>query len=336
MKNVPFFSIIIPVYNVEAYLKTCFESIINQSYKDYEVIFIDDGSTDNSGEICEFYWKSNPDIVKVIHQKNGGLSKARNTGIFSARGLYIIFLDSDDFFFDNYALEKIRSKITDQDVVAFEWKKFIDGQDKFIPDIHYPKSLSTGIFTGKEFLDEMLKRYPGMPWYSCMYAYKYAYIQEHNLRFEEGHTYEDVLMTPKAILMADTVSVLSYPIYAYRINRAGSITATANYKNLNDHLYASFYNVDLVNSIKDMPSSLKEKMLSNFAEEYFSVMINVYALPIKLEQKKIIDQLNHHRQIAQYAQGRKQVIARWIMDTFGIIPAICLLNMRRIVKRMLK
>ncbi len=88
-------SIIVPVYNVEKYLKECIESILSQTYKNIEIILIDDGSTDNSGKICDEYLKKDS-RVKVIHKENGGLSDARNTGIEIASGKYIGFVDSDD------------------------------------------------------------------------------------------------------------------------------------------------------------------------------------------------------------------------------------------------
>lgn len=341
MKNVPFFSIIIPVYNVEAYLKTCFESIINQTYKDYEVIFIDDGSTDNSGEICEFYWKSNPDIVKVIHQKNGGPSKARNIGISCAQGVYIIFLDSDDYFLDKNALSEIQAKAVGQDLIAFEWKEIPSNLKDSDIITYYPKYQLEKIFDGREFdgrefLEKSLSAYPGMPWYACRFVYRRQYIQEYKLLFKEGLLYEDVLFTPKAVLLAKSVSTLAYPVYGYRVGRSGSTTSTVKYKHLYDHLYASVYNVKLVNSMSNLTDNLRTRLLSNFAEGYFSVMINVYALPTKEERIKIIEQLRLHRNISQYANGKKQVIARAIMNTFGIMPAIWLLNMRRVIKRMLQ
>lgn len=175
-----------------------------------------------------------------------------------------------------------------------------------------------------------------MPWYAWRFVYRRQYIQEYKLLFKEGRLYEDVLFTPKAVLLAKSVSILAYPVYGYRVGRSGSITSTVKYKNLYDHLYASVYNVKLVNSMSELTDNLRTRLLSNFAEGYFSVMINVYALPTKEERIKIIEQLRMHRNIAQYANGKKQVIARTIMNTFGIMPAIWLLNMRRVIKRMLK
>ena len=99
-------SIISPVYNVEDYLKDCVESILNQTYKNIELILIDDGSTDNSGKICDEY-ASKDNRVKIVHKKNGGLSSARNAGLDIATGDYIFFVDSDDFLYKNSVIEKI-------------------------------------------------------------------------------------------------------------------------------------------------------------------------------------------------------------------------------------
>ena len=336
MSNVPFFSIIVPVYNVEHYLGECIDSVISQTYEDYEIILIDDGSTDNSGSICDLYKKRFDNKIKVIHKKNGGLSKARNTGIFYAQGIYIIFLDSDDYFLDKNALSKIRDKAENQDLIAFEWKEIPDNLKDSDIATFYPKYPLEKIFDGREFLEKSLSAYPGMPWYAWRFVYRRQYIQEYKLLFKEGRLYEDVLFTPKAVLLAKSVSILAYPVYGYRVGRSGSITSTVKYKNLYDHLYASVYNVKLVNSMSGLTDNLRTRLLSNFAEGYFSVMINVYALPTKEERIKIIEQLRMHRNIAQYANGKKQVIARAIMNTFGIMPAIWLLNMRRVIKRMLK
>lgn len=94
------FSIIIPVYNVEKYLNECVDSVLNQKNVDYEIILVDDGSTDNSGQICDEYLKKHSN-VSVIHKVNGGLSDARNAGLESAEGDYILFVDSDDKIEEN-------------------------------------------------------------------------------------------------------------------------------------------------------------------------------------------------------------------------------------------
>ena len=95
MKNNPLVSVIIPVYNVEKYLEECIDSVLNQTCQNIEIILVDDGSTDSSGQICDKYAENNKHIC-VIHQKNGGLSDARNAGFLRAGGEYVYFLDSDD------------------------------------------------------------------------------------------------------------------------------------------------------------------------------------------------------------------------------------------------
>lgn len=114
-------SIIIPVYNVEKYLATCLDSVINQTYKNLEILLIDDGSTDSSGLICEQYSKKDTRI-KTIHKKNGGLSDARNVGISYASGDYISFIDSDDFIdINTFTILNQYIKQYNADIITFNY-----------------------------------------------------------------------------------------------------------------------------------------------------------------------------------------------------------------------
>ena len=106
-------SIVIPVYNVERYLQRCITSILKQDYHDYEIILIDDGSTDSSGRLCDEIREEYPLIIHVIHKKNGGLSSARNAGLTIASGHYIMFLDSDDYL-SLSACEELYKEIIDK------------------------------------------------------------------------------------------------------------------------------------------------------------------------------------------------------------------------------
>lgn len=111
------FSIIIPVYNTEKYLKQCLQSVLQQTCQDYEIILIDDGSTDKSGTLCDEYAKI--DKVTCVHQKNQGLSAARNTGVAVSRGEYLLFLDSDDYLLSPSALEILAAKANGRDLIEF-------------------------------------------------------------------------------------------------------------------------------------------------------------------------------------------------------------------------
>ena len=102
-------SVIVPVYNVEKYLRKCLDSILNQTYQNFEVILVNDGSTDDSGKICNEYALRNP-VIKAFHKKNGGLSEARNYGVVYAKGEYVTFIDSDDYI-DYHYLERMKKAL---------------------------------------------------------------------------------------------------------------------------------------------------------------------------------------------------------------------------------
>lgn len=128
----PEFSIIVPIYKVEKYLEICIDSIIGQSFCNFELILVDDGSPDTCGEICDRY-SSSDTRVKVVHKENGGLSSARNAGLDIATGKYVIFIDSDDFWDDASALEHIHINLTetDADVLVFTAKRYYESEDKY-------------------------------------------------------------------------------------------------------------------------------------------------------------------------------------------------------------
>ena len=123
----PRFSIIVPVYNVLPYLSECINSVLQQSYHDFELILVNDGSTDSSGAVCDAFALQD-ERIKVIHKANGGLSDARNAGIARASGEYVLFLDSDDFWSGSHILDLLaaRTALTDPDVLSFNYVKFDD------------------------------------------------------------------------------------------------------------------------------------------------------------------------------------------------------------------
>jgi len=137
-------SVIIPVYNVKDYLPDCLESVVAQSLADREVILIDDGSTDGSAEICDYY-ASLYSYFRVIHKPNGGPSSARNLGIGEAKGEWLIFLDSDDVWADNDCLASLHEYATSLklDIVRFEYRT-VDENLKPIESRSFDKSLVTG------------------------------------------------------------------------------------------------------------------------------------------------------------------------------------------------
>ena len=213
-------SVIVPVYNVEKYLQECIESILKQSYTNLEIILVDDGSTDGSGKICDFY-ENRDDRVRVIHKKNGGLSDARNCGLDVSNGEYIYFCDSDDFI-DNNTIEDLAEIAVneDSDCVFFNARAFSDENIKHDPEGYIrKKSYKTGkgcVIGFKQLvMDEFIPC-------AQLHFYKRAFLDEYSLRFKKGIIGEDELFSFYTYLYAKKVSYCNKACYHRRL-RPGSI-----------------------------------------------------------------------------------------------------------------
>lgn len=211
-------SLIIPVYNVKDYLKRCVDSAIAQTYSDIDILLIDDGSTDGSGEMCDKLAKQD-DRIRVIHQKNAGLSVARNVGIRNAEGEYILFLDSDDYISVD-CCEKFAEILQKEEYDIIAADAYL-ATDKGIKPQTIDRSGIAVPTSGRVFLAECLKL-----GYSSMCApfalYRKGLILDHALWFEPGLLHEDQLWTPQAYLAAEKVTYCRYFFY-YHWVRQGSI-----------------------------------------------------------------------------------------------------------------
>ena len=212
----PKFSIIIPVYNVEKYLKKCLDSVFNQTYKDYEVIVVNDGTKDNSMDIVKDY------DVKVINQKNQGLSAARNAGVKKATGEYLIFLDSDDYWKKGLLKELSKSLKNNPDLIRFQINEvYEDGKT-----ISYPEESFTNL-SGPDAFKKIVKYH--FVENACIYAIKRNYYIKNKFKFEENRIHEDFGLIPLIIMKADVVNSISYLGYNY-YQRQGSTMNSMTYE----------------------------------------------------------------------------------------------------------
>ena len=231
-------SIIVPVYNIEQYLEQCIDSIINQTYKNIEVLLIDDGSTDNSGKICERYEKEYGHI-KVIHQINGGLCAARNIGLDNATGKYICFIDSDDYIEKEY-VEKLyhEVKLYDLDIAYCNFRLFEDNKELGKKEKQY--LLTREEITGLQY---QILRFKNNDWDCQVWVgmYKKEFLLKNNLSFykEDRLLYEDILFTNKSLLKAERVKFISYYGYNYRNRWQDSLCR----QKLNEWTMKSYYNI---------------------------------------------------------------------------------------------
>ena len=214
------FSLIIPAYNVEKYIKKCLDSVLNQTYNNYEIIIINDGSTDNTSKILESY-KSNKKI-KIINQENKGLSNARNTGVSNAKGDYILFIDSDDFI-EKELLEILNKTIKDEDLVRFQIK-ILDETNKIIKEY---KEETFNNLNGIEAFNK-LSKYNLVELAVC-YAYKKDTFLKNNYKFEEKTYHEDFGLIPYIIISSKKVTSINYIGYNY-LKRKNSIMNNTDYE----------------------------------------------------------------------------------------------------------
>ena len=225
------FSIIIPIYNVEAYLRDCLESVLRQSFSNWEAVCVNDGSTDGSAVILEEY-ASKETRIKVISQINGGLSSARNTGLKAAKGDYILFLDSDDWLEDN-ALEVLAGRVGGEDMLCFSGRRFFESEGKY----HDPDCLTECLYrSGMDYYNaNALQRRDFAFVCVVLRIYRHSFLEENGLCFKEGIFHEDNLFTPQVCYFARRVKVLNRCLYDYRV-RDNSITTTYNEQRLHDML----------------------------------------------------------------------------------------------------
>lgn len=214
------FSLIIPAYNVEKYIKKCLDSVLNQTYNNYEIIIINDGSTDNTSKILESY-KSNKKI-KIINQENKGLSNARNTGVSNAKGDYILFIDSDDFI-EKELLEILNKTINDEDLVRFQIR-ILDETNKIIKEY---KEETFNNLNGIEAFNK-LSKYNLVELAVC-YAYKKDTFLKNNYKFEEKTYHEDFGLIPYIIISSKKVTSINYIGYNY-LQRKNSIMNNTDYE----------------------------------------------------------------------------------------------------------
>lgn len=217
----PVVSVIVPIYNVEEYLERCVDSILNQTFTDFELILVNDGSTDNCGVICDRYAKKDPHI-KVIHKENGGLSDARNAGIDVSAGQYMMFIDSDDYI-DPKMLEILYERIlNDGSDMALCNFLYVDENGTPIIEKNTELPIKNQIIT--TLSEAFLKLTGDKYWYyiiACNKLYKRFLFDE--IRFPYGKQHEDEFVAHKVIGKCRSISCVDKPLYYY-VQRSGSIT----------------------------------------------------------------------------------------------------------------
>lgn len=275
--NKPKFSIIVPVYNTEKYVKRCLDSIKSQSFKDYEVIIINDGSTDNSSDIISKY------PYKIINQENQGLSMARNNGVKDASGEYLIFLDSDDYI-EKDLLKEINNSLSNKpDLVRYQIKEVFDNKS----DINYeeiPFDNKNGVeafklITNYHFVEN-----------ACIYAIKRKYYLDNSFSFKKDTYHEDFGLIPLVIIKSKVVNSIDYLGYNY-YQRTGSIMNNTDYKKTKKKV-SDMYNHYLYLSKEIDKTKLDKKYFLSFISN--SLILKITELKNK-DYKEVLIRLRKDR-----------------------------------------
>ena len=246
-------SIIVPIYKVENYLKKCINSIINQTYKNIEILLIDDGSPDNCGIICDEYAKKDK-RVKVIHKKNGGLSDARNYGIEASTGDYIIFVDSDDYISKNMCEILIKNALKyDADIISCNYKEiYSDNNREKINKQSIKKELE--VYNNLEVIYKYFFDYTvdiNVVW-NKLYK-RELFFKRESIRFPKGKLHEDDYTICKLYYYANKIVIINDVLYYY-IRRCDSITGNFSDINILDKIDAI---IEHYNFAKNKETKLK-------------------------------------------------------------------------------
>ena len=212
----PTISVIVPVYNVERYLPVCLESIVQQHLSDYEVIMVDDGSTDGSRAICDEFAEHYPEF-RVIHKENGGVAAARNRGIEEAKGEYILFLDSDDFLVPDAIKPLLElAKENELDVLGFSYLT-VPEETTSAPEVSFETPQKLEVLNGYDYIARF--NYTAQIWW---YLVRRELLIKNNLQLPAGHVLEEAAFNMRLFLKAERLAQVPNVAYCYR-NRPSSI-----------------------------------------------------------------------------------------------------------------
>lgn len=319
-------SIIVPVFQVEKYLKECIDSLISQTLKDIEIILIDDGSTDDSLRICEDY-KSKYDNIILIHQENKGLSYTRNVGIRISKGKYIAFCDSDDTYKKDM-LEKLynTAELYETDIVMCGYETFPNKR------ISLPKITTEKLISNIEFINSYNKMHSdNQLCFSWRFLINSKFLKNKDIVFNENILIgEDFLFNLEIIMQAKKIYVLNEALYNYRTNNSNSIMNKYN-PNLVEDVNAQYLEkLRITKKYKlDKNKYWNMDMAYYYITRFHSMLLhNVMISPTKCDKISDINKVinskaikNNFKLKAMFADGFK----------YGIFCIICKLKFTRLI-----
>lgn len=319
------FSIIIPVYNVEKYLDDCVRSVLAQSYRDYEIILVDDGSRDGSGTLCDTL-AAKDSRIRVIHQENQGLSGARNTGMAAAEGEYLMFLDSDDWWRGGNVLETVARRLerTGADVLSFSYQKIYGNQTD--PSYFGDAPDAPADLTPAESAAYMRQHslwIAGAP----DKAIRRSLTAEYDLAFRPGIISEDVDWTMRLAMAARRFDFINEVVFLYR-QRTGSISHSVSPFRVG----GMCANVEeCLQLLPQAPADRQDMLKSYIAYQYLPVLYNYMGLAPKDRTKQITRRVKDLGWLLAWSDNPKATLIRRCSRILGFSATIALLRLREML-----
>ena len=295
----PTVSVIIPVYNVEKYLRQCVESVVNQTYKDVEIILVDDGSKDSSGTLCDRLAQTDSRI-KVIHKPNGGLADARNCGTSAATGQWILYLDSDDWYEKDTHIELLvnQAHCLESDIVCYNYRRYFDASGTYSEPICKTDETNPSV----EYLVDN-KIYTSS---ACSKLIKRSLITDNSLCFEKGLLSEDIEFCARLLLLTDKISFNQQVCFIYRAH-SSSITTNVSKKHVDDLVYI----VDKLSKFENRTDAFN----SYLAFQYCTVLINAH---IAKADKGVFTKIFSYKWLLKYDSGSIVKLVHTVSRITGI------------------
>ena len=325
----PHVSIVIPVYNTSRFLEECIRSVLHQDFTDWQVILIDDGSTDGSGTICDQFAANDPRI-EVLHQPNQGLSVARNNGLARAQGEFVLFLDSDDFWLRQDTLTTLLDAMDrhpECGFIGFNWVYYFSKEKQrrwrdfgdYVPEV----------VSGEEALWSIL-RSGDTPMSACIKILRRDFLIKSELSFIPGITSEDIPWFMRLLCHAEGCLFLHDYLYGYRQEVDGSITREYSPRRFHDLVFIIEDGLQLADS---QPSpGMREALLSFYATEYCILLSHMDVLT-KKERQSIEPWMREHQYLLRNDQSPKVRLANRAWRLTGLKGLELLLRLRNTLIR---
>ena len=319
-------SIIVPVYNVEDYLKECIESLIREKGNYFEIILVDDGSPDKSPQICDGYAQKDKRI-KVIHKTNGGLSEARNTGIKAASGKYLVFLDSDDWLVEGALPGLLAAVKSGADVIVGNVKYLNQEKRNLKIRDHISGDSPVNGGTSEQAVGYMTGKC--IYWPAVRFVVKKEFIEKNSLYFTGGLLHEDLEWVPKTVASAGSFCVYEKEFYIYRM-RFNTISTTVSCKHYTDKIQISMN----LYSFLSVFTGIKKDYLMNAARSSMFMAIEGAGSLAKEDKEKIRSMITGSREAREIVMSRR--LSAVFVRVFGLWNGVRLYRKLAMLKGKIK